>query len=109
MLQRPPNQQLSRRALVLARQLLDHRVLHLQSADQRCVRLNEDVVLGARVADVDARVEGMHFDLVDGGRDAWVRVHELADVLDAVVGHAAAADLAGGYGVFDCSVRGVGM
>lgn len=64
-------------------------------------------MFGAGGADVGTGVEGMHFDLVYGGRDAWVRIHELADVLDAVVGDAAAADLAGGYGVFDCSVRGV--
>lgn len=73
-LQAPPHQQLAGRTGILFGQGHNGRVLHAQGADQRRICLDNNAMLLAKGSDVGPRVERMHFDLIDRGRNSWFRV-----------------------------------
>lgn len=72
MLQTPPQQQLGGRTRVLLGQGADDGMFHLQRSDEGGICLDEDIVLLAKGGDVGSGVEGVNFDLIDGGPDARV-------------------------------------
>lgn len=76
MLHAPPDHQLRRTARVLLGQGTDCVVGHPKGARQRGVRLHHNVVGLAEIRDRLARVERVHFDLVDGGTDPGLRVEQ---------------------------------
>lgn len=79
-LQRPADEQLRGRHLILGRQLDDSRVPHAHRPGQRGIRLDDDAVARAAGTDGRLRVERVHLDLVDDGGDAGLRRDELLDL-----------------------------
>lgn len=80
-LQTPSHQQLRRRAVVLLRQLHNRRVLHLVGPSKWCVGLDDNSLVVAVLCQLGVSVEGVNFDLVDGGEDARRGGKEFGDLL----------------------------
>jgi hypothetical protein len=80
-LQTPPHQQLRRRAIIFLRQLYDRTVFHLVSPSQWGISLDDNSLVVAVLRELGVSVEGMHFDLVDGGEDARGGGEEFGDLL----------------------------
>lgn len=78
-----PHKELRHRAFVLLAQSNHRWVPHTHGSSQGRIRLDDDTVPGAGLADGDLRVERMHLDLVDRRRDPRFRGHKLID-LDAL-------------------------
>ena len=80
-LQRPPHENLRDILIILARNLLQDRIVEL-SADKRAVRLHEYAVRAAVLNDRPLLAERVHLDLVHGGR-VEARLADLFEVLDS--------------------------
>lgn len=81
MLQIPPHHELRRRATVFLGEGNDGGVFHFVGAGQRCVGFDDDVVGFAELRKGGAGVEGVDFDLVDGGFDFGVGGEEFGDLV----------------------------
>lgn len=66
------DEDLRRCAGVLCCEFLDGWVVHAHSPREWCVGFDDDVVFLADLSDLGLGVEGVDFDLVDGGFDARV-------------------------------------
>ena len=61
-------------------------MLHAQGANEWGVGFDDNVMTLAESSDVGARVERVDLDLIDGGRDSWLRVQKLLKLQLLLVG-----------------------
>lgn len=79
-----PYEDLGWSARILVCQLFNRGIIHAHRSRKRRVRLDGDVVLGARLSNLRLGVEGVDFDLVDDWFHTRVRRHELFDLSSSV-------------------------
>lgn len=59
-------------------------MLHLQRADKRGIRFHHDIILLAKVGDVEARVERVYLDLVYSWKDPGFGIQQLLELGDLI-------------------------
>ncbi|KAG9796382.1 Aldo/keto reductase, partial [Aureobasidium melanogenum] len=101
MLKTPSDHQLGPCTIILFGQRDDSRMILAQGPCERRIGFNQDTIFATRFDDIRARVERVHFDLIDSGLNTRLRRHQLVQMLDAEIAHAADFHLAVLDGVFN--------